>query len=549
MNMGIKASSGNKLPNYSVGNALRGVPSGRRTVFFCLRNATEGVPYSSNTNIYNNTNNTHVPNSVNFSLTSPDKCRLLCLPVRFHRDERGTISIITVFAFIFLAMLLGMVVNVGYQVDGKIRMQNAADAVAYSGGVVLSRGMNDLAMTNHLLCDTFALTAFLREARDRNSEKFVPDILKAWSTVAPVFNSTGFPKFQQLGTAILQKVPLEAQLVTTYSQWAAALSQAVLPLMEEILAEELIPKYQRAVVLTFPDIAQSAAMEIARSNGNLKLGRGPMYGALWRADISSTTKLVGGDNEAWDLSLPVVDPTLDPNPRYLSSARDQRKKRAQQYLNQWNDKSLRGFENWAKMCQFHNLWRSFTCGYLTQLLEKEYPNANLPFQIRTQPSEMGIVNPYLQQHFMFVGVVYWPKLPELLPGLFHNPMENDSIAFAQTCVFLPTQRLVWEWSVPYVLPVDFGGVPGESPPLPGDTVTQPTRGAGAGHWIITRQSVPTEWSLMSQHWTCQLVPANAINLAAILQTIPSLPAFNGVNLTPPNLGGVDAVEIQRVNTH
>ena len=56
------------------------------------------------------------------------------------RDERGSISIVSVFAVLFLAMLLGMVMNVGRHVDGKLRMQNAADAAAYSGGVVLGAG-------------------------------------------------------------------------------------------------------------------------------------------------------------------------------------------------------------------------------------------------------------------------------------------------------------------------------------------------------------------------------------------------------------------------
>ena len=64
------------------------------------------------------------------------------LPLALHRDERGVISILTVFAMLMLTALLGMVMNVGRQVDGKIRMQNAADAAAYSGGVVLARGMN-----------------------------------------------------------------------------------------------------------------------------------------------------------------------------------------------------------------------------------------------------------------------------------------------------------------------------------------------------------------------------------------------------------------------
>ena len=123
----------------------------------------------------------------------------LSLAVRLHRSEHGTISILSVFAVLLLAMLLGMVMNVGHHVDGKIRMQNAADAVAYSGAVVIARGLNTLAFTNHLLSDVFALTAFMREARDRNSEQYVPSILAAWNEVGPVFAEVGLPEVPATG--------------------------------------------------------------------------------------------------------------------------------------------------------------------------------------------------------------------------------------------------------------------------------------------------------------------------------------------------------------
>ena len=61
--------------------------------------------------------------------------------------------------------------------------------------------MNTLAFTNNLLCDVFAVTAVLREARDQNSASYTPEILAAWSKVAPVFASSGFPKFAALGSA------------------------------------------------------------------------------------------------------------------------------------------------------------------------------------------------------------------------------------------------------------------------------------------------------------------------------------------------------------
>ena len=147
-------------------------------------------------------------------------CKLMA--ARLHRDERGTISIVAVFTAIMLTILLGMVMNAGREVDGKLRMQNAADAATYSGGVTLARAMNSLAFTNHLLCDVFAMTAFLREGRDGNAQSYTSNVLAAWSKIGPVFGSArGFPKFQQLGQAITQEVPCEQNLVNAYQAWAA----------------------------------------------------------------------------------------------------------------------------------------------------------------------------------------------------------------------------------------------------------------------------------------------------------------------------------------
>ena len=198
----------------------------------------------------------------------------------FHRDQEGTISLLSVFAVLILTMILGMVMNVGRQMDGKIRIQNAADDAAYSGGVAIARGMNTLAFTNHLLCDVFSVTAPMREARDQNAAKYVPSILAAWKAVGPNFNGSGFADFDPLGPAIVAKVPLEQQLVTAFSQWGQAASEQILPLMEEILSQEMIPEYQRAVVQAFPDIAQTATGEAAVRDGNPDDGRGPMFAVL-----------------------------------------------------------------------------------------------------------------------------------------------------------------------------------------------------------------------------------------------------------------------------
>ena len=351
-----------------------------------------------------------------WSLSFVKRFTILGIASAVHRNEDGAISIVAVFAAMLFTMLLAMVVNVGRQVDGKIRMQNAADSAAYSGGTVLARGMNTLAFTNHLLCDILATTAFSREARDRDAESYVPSILDAWKKEGPVFSRSGFPKFITIGAAIPQKVPLEQELVRSYCAWAAAASKCILPLLEDILSQELIPQYQRAVVAAFPDIAQAAAMDIA--NRETQSGRGQMLGVLWR----SSGQPVGG-NEVADPTLPVVDPESDQT--RLTAARQQRESMALHYLSLWNGKSLLFFDQQAKMSQFGALWRSFTCGQLHKLLDEEYPNTNLPMMIRTEGSQVQNANTEIDQNFTFLAVVYWKKAPEnvswdiwqFIPGL------------------------------------------------------------------------------------------------------------------------------------
>ncbi|MFP6612796.1 MAG: Tad domain-containing protein, partial [Pirellulales bacterium] len=260
---------------------------------------------------------------------------------RVHRDERGTISIVSVFALIILAMLLGMVLNVGFQADSKVKMQNAADAAAYSGGVVMARGMNTLAFTNHLLCDVFALTAFLREATDNRGVEYVPEILAAWQDLAPQYEFDGFNRFQNwngqyygqnagfsiqtLSEAITNTVPKEQEMVRAFAEWAAAFSDQVLPTLEHILDNELIPEYQRAVVENVPDIAQTAMNLIAHAHGVRPDGethetRGPLQGMLWTPRAEPVNTFADFTNR----SLPVVDPVRDAMPEqqyYLKVAR------------------------------------------------------------------------------------------------------------------------------------------------------------------------------------------------------------------------------------
>lgn len=495
-------------------------------------------------------------------------------------------------------MLLMMIVNVARHADDKIKMQNAADASAYSGGVVLARGMNSIAYTNHLLCDVFAVTAFLREGRDRNAEQPVPEILDAWQQAGKKLLQADFIKFKLLGTAIIGKTWNERQLVTAFGDMTEEASRLALPVFESILEEELIPEFQRAVIRTIPELAQQSAGEVAFRHGLRqrdlerleagrlpaadRVGRGRQYGVLWRTRVEP----VGFDTEddPRTRTLPVVDPSptgtdfwsLENSERYALIAIEQRRKLSRHYLELWNRDKLRVFDRYAKMSNFSNLWRIYTCGQLEKLLTIEYPLRNLPMLIRMTDRQLALteafdhaeldelfeldlaalrsqgfidqdtVDRHLEENFQFVGVVYREHLDEMGPRLFRNPLsrQSDALAYAQVSLFVPSPRHVLSRVQPRGVQIDLGGTFGVEGVLDQPEPEQAPDENAPRRWVT--ENWPTHWDLFNQNWTVKLVPATAAAVPDILQTDP------GGEIAPfrlPRLDGVTIREIKRVSGH
>ncbi len=443
-----------------------------------------------------------------------------------HHDQRGSISIASIFALMLLTFVLGMVMNSGRQVDQKVKMQNAADASAYSGSVVLTRGMNTLAFTNHLLCDVFAMTAYMREGRDRSAEKLTPEILENWQRMGPVLAGSSFERFDQLSQAIEEKVPLEQEMVLTFSEWMAAISEQALPVFEDILAQEAISNFQHAVVSATPRLSQVAAEEIAQRHGQNWPQNADAHGVLWRTMVDP----VGGDSESQRRTLPVVDPVYDSVPEqetYVDTARSQRESFSKRYLNDWNNERLERFDEEGKMSQFANLWRIFTCGHLEQLLEEEYPDSNLPYVIRYDEKQMDDIQQNLESDYTFVGVVYREKISNRIPGIFSNPVVADTQAFCETRMFVPTRRLLHpHYRRPEGIYLEDGYYL---------------------EWYIPREGVPIGWDLFNQNWTTQIVPATSGSIPQILSTSPKLPNVDSIKL--PDLRGLDADQFRQLNHH
>jgi hypothetical protein len=492
---------------------------------------------------------------------------------RLHGDQRGTISIVTLLVLLVFTMLLIMITNVGRHADDKLKMQHAADSAAMTGGVMLARGLNGLAHTNHLLCEVFAITAYLREGQQRNAEAQVPNILQAWGLAGIDLLGADFDRFPPAGQALVQRIPFEQQAVTAFGDEQAAAADHFLPIFESVLEYELIPEYQRTLVETVPQLAVAAAREMVRqhakpanpgrSNRNAANPASPQRRpgdtpacVLFRAN----TQAIGEASEAHPLLRTV--PAIDPSPiggdfgssghgeKYFADAVEQRKDLANHYLELWNNQKLELFDRDARMSRFGALWRIATRGQLDRLLEQDYPLTNLPFQIRrmiggTHPNRMRQmlgegrwreVNRHLDRDYHLLAVVYRRHLEEMGPGLFENPLANvaDAQSFAQLQVYLPEPRFVrsngqWVRWVPI------------RDPMTGQIIDwQP---------IPFHENWPRGWDLLSQNWTTRIMPVSLPELQPILARSPSGLVPGGSTLRPGPFAAIPQNTLETLITH
>ncbi len=482
-----------------------------------------------------------------------------------RHDEQGTISILSVITLLMLAMLLGMIMNVGEQIDDKIKMQNAADAATYSGGVVIARGMNTIAFTNRLLSETFALTAYFREGRDRYAESLVPEILDAWKTVGEQVGLSDFKLIRDMQPAIDPKIQMEREMVKAFGDMTAVKARLLLPPLQMILginelpgtvqdqqqiaASHLIPVFQRAVVLAVPNAATEVTQEIAKRNtpgGNSQTTQC----VLWN---TRTVPVINYDQrDPYQRLLPGLDPTNEgPDAPYLASgeigtyqslAKRRRNELAHDYLSQWNrdrgydlvpfEREYRheGGRVSAKMSNFIHLWRGFTRAKLDILLDMEYPTTNFPHMLRLKPAT-ATLQQYLDSEFTFDGAVYRKQRRPTMPGMYRVPITGDAFSFARVSVYLPKPRFRTNACGRFfcISPEDFYGA---------TECGTPCDDANLG-W-------PTEWDLFSQNWAAKMIPTSAESTLALIQTNPQQ-AAPGVIL--PNVSSIQLQDLKAINFH
>jgi len=189
---------------------------------------------------------------------------------RFHRSERAQAIFVVVLFFFLLAGLVFLILNGGQKLNHKVRMQNAADAVAATGAAWQARGLNVIAMCN--VVDTQLLSLIV--------------LLDTLETVVPPAQECIDELCSNLGSS---KAGHDMQVDERISDWLAVgnatSERQVIRHLGRIVAEVNWPRYLRydsgvlwectklmdgfshAMRALTPVAAQREAIDVARENG------------------------------------------------------------------------------------------------------------------------------------------------------------------------------------------------------------------------------------------------------------------------------------------
>ncbi|RMH36662.1 MAG: hypothetical protein D6689_22025 [Deltaproteobacteria bacterium] len=81
---------------------------------------------------------------------------------RLRRDDRGAVMVIGVFMAVILVGMLYFLIGIGDAILVREKLQDAADATAFSSAIVLARGMNIIALLNITMAGLLAILVMLK---------------------------------------------------------------------------------------------------------------------------------------------------------------------------------------------------------------------------------------------------------------------------------------------------------------------------------------------------------------------------------------------------
>ena len=396
-----------------------------------------------------------------------------------RRNEDGVITLLTVFVLLGLTMILLGMINVARQIDAKVRRQNAADAGTRSAAGIVARGMNGVAFANHLEADVFAIAAFLHGLEGTETP---------WTP---------------------QYAPLK-------------------PLFEQMLAERAVSQFRSDLIQLTPRLAGRTMREIVRRHGIPQAALQAEEGAgVAGSGVSAYSATLWGWKDTNDQfpELPIDDLELQPSARIVDAI-TRRNEIARRNLASWIREL--GAALAARQLPMPPGLASRANERLDQLLDVEYPQANIPAVLKAE-AESSL------RLFRFVGVVHGRQISEMAPRMYRNPLQStsDAVAFAEARVFVPRSRRQWSTG----RSVRDDGTIVESL----GWITRITRPNGTVSERDNYDSWPQQWDTFNQNWTAQLVPATAQEMARLLNST--------TNARLPGLGGLTPEQFHRLNTH
>jgi hypothetical protein len=186
-----------------------------------------------------------------------------------RKDTRGAVMVVAVFMAVFLVGALWYIVGLGDAMIYRERMQESADAVAFSSAVVHARGMNIIAMMNLIMAAVMAVLVALKVAQlILGIIAAIAAVILAASlgTCAPCaavigFCTTAIAEIQQIINTIKQPIFNTLKAISTAQKAVAE----IVPWLSEGEAVYLGNQYGKPVKL-----ALAASPSMMPSSGSVK---------------------------------------------------------------------------------------------------------------------------------------------------------------------------------------------------------------------------------------------------------------------------------------
>ncbi len=182
-----------------------------------------------------------------------------------HKNESGQSIVFSAITFLFLAMFVFMVLNVGDVTQRKMRLTNNADAVAISGATWMCRGYNLTAMLNITQTQVLAIIILLKSVK--TTDEIADGLLKAQHAVASAL--TGFPLTAAVGAFLEALTTAEDVAMTTIKSVYESLADSLEDNGNGVLwdVEDALVTAEEIEVKAIPFIAQIEAVKTGLANG------------------------------------------------------------------------------------------------------------------------------------------------------------------------------------------------------------------------------------------------------------------------------------------